>query len=88
MAKKEKKWSDPTKGEKIESLRSQIDKILVGMPRAAAQATRRLSDVDRTLSGKLVRLTTKVDRLAKELQETKKKSETRETSHPEGPPAS
>jgi predicted nucleic acid-binding Zn-ribbon protein len=85
MAKKEKKWSSLTKTEKIERLRGEIDKILAGLPRTAARATKKLTDVDGRLSDKIGKLTAKVDRLAKELQDTKKKLEVRETAPPEAP---
>ena len=85
MAKKQKKWASLTKTEKLELLRGEIDKILKGLPRTAARATKRLTDADGLLSDKIGKLTAKVDRLAKELQDTKKKLETRESTPPEGP---
>src|SRR5262252_8938965 len=88
MAKKQKNWASLTKTEKLEWLRGEIDKILKGLPRTAARATKRLTDADGVLSDKIGKLTAKVDRLAKELQDTKKKLEARETTPPEGPTAS
>ena len=88
MAKKEKKWSSLTKVERIEWLRGQIDKILTGMPRTAARTTKRLTDVNSMLSDKIGKLSAKVDKLAKELQDTRTQLEARETIPPEGPLAS
>jgi len=88
MAKKEKKWNDLAKGEKIEWLRVEIDKILVGIPRATARSTKRLTDAESTLSDEIRKLTAKVDRLAKELQDTKKKLQAVGTAAPEGPTVS
>lgn len=87
MAKKEKKWSNLTKVEKIEWLRGQMDKILTGMPRTAARTTKRLADVNSMLSDEIGKLSAKVDKLAKELQEAKRKLEDREGISPEGPAA-
>jgi len=83
MAKKEKKWNSLTNAEKLEWLRGEIGKILKGLPKTAARATERLTDADGVLSDKIGRLTAKVDRLAKDLQDTKKKLEARETTPPE-----
>jgi predicted nucleic acid-binding Zn-ribbon protein len=87
MAKKEEKWSSLTKGEKIEWLRGEIDKILTGMPRTAARTTKRLIEVNSMLSDKIGKLSAKVDKLAKELQEAKMKLEDRGATSPDGPAA-
>jgi seryl-tRNA synthetase len=86
MAKKEKRWASLTKAEKLGRLRDEIDKILKGLPRTAARSTKRLTDVDRTLSDKIEKLAAQVDELAKELQDTKRKLD--EVTPPEGPTAS
>ena len=88
MAKKDKKWTSLTKTEKLEWLRGEIEKILKGLPRTAARATKRLTDADGVLSDKIGKLTAKVDRLAKELQDIKRKLEDREITPTERPSAS
>jgi predicted nucleic acid-binding Zn-ribbon protein len=87
MAKKEKKWGSLTKVEKIEWLRSEIDKIRTGVPRTAARTTKRLTDANSMLSDKIGKLSAKVDKLAKELQDIIKKLEDRGATSPEGPAA-